>query len=146
MIGCRLGNKSARIYLRQTKLTLQLWTEYGFILSLSHKIPEPPFCKIFASLLYRLHMFFQVSFQDRVLVSLFYHSKLLFSKDSTSIVPHLYIIAVNGELTVLKRALRQLSPISILAQSLEWLFPGEYGNFSERRKNFVYKMSSAVHT
>ena len=146
MIGCRLGNKSVRIYLRQTKLTLQLWTEYGFILSLSHKIPEPPFCKIFASLLYRLHMFFQVSFQDRVLVSLFYQSKLLFSKDSTSIVPHLYIIAVNGELTVLKRALRQLSPISILAQSLEWLFPREYGNFGERRKNFVYKMSSAVHT
>ena len=95
MIGCRLGNKSVRIYLRQTKLTLQLWTEYGFILSLSHKIPEPPFCKIFASLLYRLHMFFQVSFQDRVLVSLFYQSKLLFSKDSTSILPHLYIIAVN---------------------------------------------------
>ena len=98
LIGCRLGNKSLRIYLRQTKLTLQLWTKYGFILSLSHKIPEPPFCKIFASLLYRLHMFFQVSFQDRVLVSLFYQSKLLFSKDSTSIVPHLYIIAVNGEL------------------------------------------------
>ena len=94
----RLGNQSIRIYLCQTKLTLQLWTEYGFILSLSHKIPEPPFCKIFASLLYRLHMFFQVSFQDRVLVSLFYQSKLLFSKDSTSIVPHLYIIAVNGEL------------------------------------------------
>ena len=96
LIGFRLGNQSARIYLRQTKLTL--WTENGFILSLSHKILEPPFCKIFASLLYRLHMFFQVSFQDRVLVSLFYQSKLLFSKDSTSIVPHLYIIAVNGEL------------------------------------------------
>ena len=98
MIGCRLGNQSVRIYLRQTKLTLQLWTEYGFILRLSHKIPEPPICKIFASLLYRLHMFFQLGFQDRVLVSLFYQSKLLFSKDSISIVPHLYIIAVNGEL------------------------------------------------
>ena len=57
LIGCRLDNQSARIYLRQTKLTLQLWTENGFILSLSHKILEPPFCKIFASLLYRLHVF-----------------------------------------------------------------------------------------
>ena len=98
MIGCRSGNQSVRIYLRQTKLTLQLWLKYGFILSLRHKIPEPPFCKIFASLLYRLHMFFQVSFKDRVLVSLFYQSQLLFSKDTISIVAHLYIIAVNGEL------------------------------------------------
>ena len=77
---------------------IYIYTEYGFILSLSQKMPEPPFCNMFASLLYRLYMFFQVSFQDRVLVSLFYQSKLLFSKDSTSIVPHLYIIAVNGEL------------------------------------------------
>ena len=47
---------------------------------------------------------------------------------------------------VLKRALRQLSPISILAQSLEWLFPREYNNFGKRRRNFVHKLSSAVHT
>ena len=59
------------------------------------KSPNPLFCNIFASLLYRLHMFFQVSIKDRVFISLFYQSQLLFSKDSISIVAHLYIIAVN---------------------------------------------------
>ena len=47
---------------------------------------------------------------------------------------------------VIKRTLRQLSPISILAQSLEWLFLCEYNNFGKRRRNFVHRMSSAVHT
>ena len=94
----RVGSNDFKAPLISRKEKNNLWTVNGFILSLSHKILELPFCKKFASLLYRLHMFFQVSFQDRVLVSLFYQSKLLFSKDSTSIVPHLYIIAVNGEL------------------------------------------------
>ena len=47
---------------------------------------------------------------------------------------------------VSKRTLRQLLPISTLAQALEGLFLREYNNFGKRRRNFVHRMSSAVRT